>query len=234
MTEKLAKILEYQEIDLELSDVEKKFHDSPVRKEYVVNGKKLSLFSDNVTRYEAKAKELLDEYKQATDQKSALMEEKTQIENSINECEDEVGAKYLKDQNKAIISKLDKLVADCEDLSNKISALLSEYSAYTKEVKLAKENYLKVKPEYEKLSEEINAKKEQIYKRLQEKEKEIDSEVMEKYKLKKKEQPSQKILYKCEGDFCAYCNQELSGLAKSKLNEHNVIECENCHKLLYN
>jgi len=156
------------------------------------------------------------------------------IENSINECEDEVGAKYLKDQNKAIIAKLDKLVADCEDLSNKISALLSEYSAYTKEVKLAKENYLKVKPEYEKLSEEVNAKKEQINKRLKEKEKEIDSEVMEKYKLKKKEQPSQKILYKCEGDFCAYCNQELSGLAKSKLNEHNVIECENCHKLLYN
>lgn len=233
MNDKLKKILEYQEIDSELNIVEKELHDHPVRKEYLVNGKKLSNVGEKVSAYEKKAGELIALRNGIKDKQVAVEEEIKQIEKSVAECEDEVGARYLKEQSKALIAQLDALTAESEELSTQINALLGEYSAYTKDVKQAKESYLKIKPEYDNLVSEANKKREEINKRLAEKGKEVEPSVLDKYLAKKKEQPFSKILYKCEGDFCSHCNQELSGLAKSKLADSSVIECENCHKLLY-
>lgn len=233
MTEKLTKILEYQAIDMELNLIEKELHDHPVRKEYLVNGKKLSTVNEKVSAYEAKAEELIALYEKLTAKKNAVEEELRQIENSVAECKDEVGAKYLKEQGKNLIVKLDALVSEGEELLAGINNLLGEYSVYMKEIKQAKESYVKVKPQYDALVKEAAAKREEINKRLAAKGGEVESSVLDKYLAKKKEQPFTKILYKCEGEFCSHCNQELSGLAKSKLSENCVIECENCHKLLY-
>lgn len=234
MTDRLAKILEYQDIDMELNVVEKALHDNPVRKEYMANGKKLSAVSEKVASYEKKAEELINLHGSLNAKKSAIEEEIKQVQNSVDECVDEVGAKYLKEQNKKLIGELDEVSTKCEELASTINALLSEYSVYTKDVKQAKESYLKIKPVYDELVAETTKKREEINKRLADKVKEIDPSVLDKYLAKKKEQPFTKILFKCEGEFCSHCNQELSGLAKSKLADNSVIECENCHKLLYN
>jgi predicted nucleic acid-binding Zn-ribbon protein len=60
----------------------------------------------------------------------------------------------------------------------------------------------------------------------------IDEDVLKKYKAKRSERIFP-ILCELKGDRCSKCGMELSIAGKEIVSSGKVIECENCHRILY-
>jgi len=72
----------------------------------------------------------------------------------------------------------------------------------------------------------------EIKKELAELEKKVDPALMEKYRAKR-EKKIFPIIYPANGEFCGYCNMQLNMADLSKLKNGEIIECDQCGRLIY-
>ena len=85
---------------------------------------------------------------------------------------------------------------------------------------------------YNELKASKKEEKDKIESELNEIKKKVDPALMERY-LKKREEKLYPILFEVTGEFCSCCNMELSLADLSKLKNGEVIECDQCRRLLY-
>ena len=234
MNQEIKNILAYQEIDMKLFTAERAYMQNPDILKFVKARKKGETMQETLTAFENKAQGLLERFHALGAEKDSLVEEKSQIEKSVESCEDQVGAEYLKTQTNLLIAKIEKLKIGMEELSQEINTVCSEYMAYAKEIKEAKATVAECKEVYTTLSADLKKVKEEVATELAKLESGLPADFLEKYKTRRKDKKMTLPFVKnCDGEFCAHCHQELSGLQKEKLSPNSLVECDNCHKFLY-
>lgn len=234
MNQEIKNILSYQEIDMELFTAERTYMQNPDIIKFVKARKKGDTIQETLTSFETKAQGLLDRFHALSQEKDSLTEEKAQIEKTVEACEDQVGAEYLKTQTNLLIAKIEKLKTSMEELSQEMNTVCTEYMVYAKEIKEAKAIVGDLKETYITLTDELKKKKEEVSAKLAQLESGVPADFLEKYKTRRKDKKMTLPFVKdCEGEFCSHCHQELSGLQKGKLGPDGLVECDNCHKFLY-
>jgi predicted nucleic acid-binding Zn-ribbon protein len=234
MNQEIKNVLAYQEVDTKLFTAEKAYMQNADVIKFAKARKKGETMQETLSAFENKAQGLLERFHALGTEKDSLVEEKTQIEKSVEECEDQVGAEYLKTQTNLIIAKIEKLKTAMEELSQEMNAVCSEYMAYAKEIKEAKVVVSELKDTYKTLTEEFKKTRDEVQAELVKMESGLSGEFLEKYKTRRKDKKITLPLVKdCDAEFCSHCYQELSQSLKGKLGQGELVECDNCHKFLY-
>ena len=229
----ISKLLNYQEIDLQLKTLEGEVSCSEERKKAISAKKVLEGAGETLAKIEARAEELSVLYENLVNLNKELQEKIKDFEPAISSAKDE--------------SEISYLIKKADELSSKIAKLEKEINSVSEEMKVVIQNYLslrksteKAKAEYEEFGakyKELKASKEPEIKKIKDElallEKEIDKELLAKYSAKRDEKLFP-VLVKLEGENrCSKCKMELSLASVSKLNTQPFIECDNCRRLVY-
>ena len=226
------KLLKYQEEDEKLLKVERELSNSAERKNLA-----------QAVNFVTKATERLE----ALDGKAI----------SLNTLLEELKVKYAEvAETLAEFENLDELLEGGADISfykknitqitDKLKSIKQEVAALTKAIKDSNEEFQnlyaknramqKQGKEYQEAYEKLKAEKKQesdsIKAGLAVLAKDIAPEVMQRYQVKRSERIFPIICPEKDGR-CSKCGSELSLIGKEKISSGGVIECDNCHRILY-
>jgi len=234
MDKNIQSLLNYQKVDEELFKAERDFSKNADNVTYVKAVKKVQAMADTLAEYEKKAQHLLKKYSDLIAQKDSYVEEKIQLDKTIEDTKDLVAVEYIKGQIGILSSKLDALKTSIEELEKDMQAINAEYLSYAKEIKEAKEFGKSYKETFNKLSKDLKQKREEVAEELKKLEAGISAEFLERYKSKRADKKVVLPLVRgCDGKHCSHCFQEISMSEQGKLKKGELIECENCHKFIY-
>lgn len=228
----IAQLLDYQKLDRELFNIEKRLKDS---------------------KNKALASEMYDNMKTAQE-KSHKLEEKAgnilveieKIKNQYKIQEDKIGE--LTDKNidglskeeiekfSAIKDKLSQNLIILEKkltaLAENVNAILSEFNKTIKIFNSSKEQYSLSKSAFDKEAEGVEQEKKQIMQKLAIQAKNIDAKLMESY-TKRRSENIFPVVVPLNGNCCGGCHMELPYANISKLESDGILTCEHCHRLIY-
>ncbi len=228
----IEQLLNYQEVDEQLKTIEDALKGSDEFKKYAQATKFLKTVDDSRVMFEDRSKSLLSNFSERKKQLSKLLEEMAELESSINDEVSEKEVAYLTRKSNDLLKRLNLLETEVVKYDSEIKDLLSQYNTFVKKTKVALEQRKEYKEKYEKLAAEKEEEMKEISARLHKMESEIPAELMEKYKEKRKDGKF-KIVCKVHNGYCTSCNTELVIADKEKLKAEKIIECPNCHKLIY-
>ena len=229
----ISKILDYQKKDGELFKIENSLAKSEFKKNYqdmVAIVKKAQEKSSNL---ENQAGIILKEY-------SAL--NKSFAENNAN-----VAKLAGKDISKLSENEIQNLTAAINTLTNNLSILekkilqtaerlnvsLNEFDAAKKNYSAAKFKYAENKKKYDELVASKEGEVQSIKKELSQLEKDIDPKLMAKYKQLRQDKIFP-VFAPLSTRSCGICMLELSAVEVDKVKSQGYLECDNCHRIIYN
>ena len=228
----VEKLLKYQETDEKLLKLERDLGNSEERKNFVQAKTFLTKAPEKLEALDAKAVEL-----------SALVAELNKKYAEIAETLSDFDHIDEMVDGGADISFYKKSVTQ---VSEKLKSIKTEVAALTKAVKEAEEEYQQMKKKtidmqkqytessesYKKLKESLQGEALAVKKELDALKKGIEPEVMKKYDIKRSERIFP-ILCAENGGRCSKCGSELSLAGKEQISSGSVVECDNCHRILY-
>jgi predicted nucleic acid-binding Zn-ribbon protein len=228
----IEKLLAYQSADAKLREIEKKLGSSEEKKKAMSAKKYLEGVDENVNKLDARAAELIGAYESATKEQIKLQEQQAEIVEVLNSAEDEKEAEYLIKKVEELISKIKSLGAKASKIADEIQSVLKEYSSIKKTTQAAQVQYKENAEKYNELKKSVQSEKDAIEKELESLKKDVDPALMNRY-LKKRENKIYPILYEVKGGICGACRMELSMLDMNKLKNGQVIDCDQCGRMLY-
>lgn len=230
----LQAILKYQEIDRKLFLLEKELRESDERKEYVKYKKFLEKAEEKLDALDAKAAALRSEAVELS--KKYLATEETLKEfDHMDELVEDGGADiaFYKKKALALSDKLKKIRAELNALETSVKETSDEYQALKKQVISAQKKYAEANEKYKALKAARQDEFSAIEVELAQTAKGISEEVLVKYQTKRKEKIFP-IIGKLNGSNCPFCSMELPIVAISKLSGGSTIDCDSCHRVIYN
>lgn len=228
----LQAILNYQEIDKRLYALERELAGCEERKEYVKAKKFLETAADKLDGYDAKATQLKNEAIELT-KKYLRMEDTLKDFAHIDElvaCGADIA--FYKKSALSLSDQLKKIKADLATLTAAINATHDEYQKLKKQVIAMQKQYKDAYEKYNAVKASKEGERKAIEAELQVAGKEIPAQVMEKYKIKRKEKVFP-VVGKLKDNRCPFCGMEPPLAARGKLSGGGVIECENCRRIIY-
>ena len=225
-------LLEYQSADKKLKDIENRLASSEERKKAMTAKKYLESVEENVNKLDIRAAELVAAYEKATEEQIKLKEQENEINNALGDMEDENAASYLIKKAEELISKIKALGTKASKIAEEIQGILKEFASIKATSKKAKEQYAENSAKYNELKASVKDEKDAVEKELLDLKAKVDPELMARYedKRSKKMYP---ILHEVKGNLCGACRMELPSVALSKLAKGEVIDCDQCGRLLY-
>lgn len=230
----LDKILECQNVDIEIKKLEKSLENnenSKQMKKYQSLAKQTQQISKDL---EIEAEKALTEYKKIqknyNDSATSLQHlEETQTD----ELSDEQYDNLIKQANKIsnFLASLEKYIMQ---LADKVNKILAEYENAKAQYRFAKANYTKNKEVVEKLTQEIEPQIKDLEKKRAILEKDVDPKLLQKYNSKKQDNIFP-VFVQLRDNMCGGCMMELPSAQIDKLKKDGFLECENerCHKIIY-
>lgn len=225
-------LLDYQVVDAKLKDIEKVLSASEERKKAVNAKKYLEGVEENVNKLDTRAAELTSAYDALNDDLSKLQEQSQAISDSITQVEDEKQASYLIKKSDELIAKIKTYSANIAKLYEEIQALVKEYTKIKATTKVAQEQYNENAKKYGELKESFKAQKDEVEKELEALKGKVSPDLMERY-LKKRNNKIYPVLYAVRGNVCGACNMELPMSEMNKLKNGEVIDCDQCGRMIY-
>lgn len=228
----LQAILNYQEIDKRLYALERELAGCEERKEYVKAKKFLETAADKLDGYDAKATQLKNEAIELT-KKHLRMEDTLKDFAHIDELvAGGADIAFYKKSALSLSDQLKKIKADLATLTAAINATHDEYQKLKKQVIAMQKQYKDAYEKYNAVKASKEGERKAIEAELQVAGKEIPAQVMEKYKIKRKEKVFP-VVGKLKDNRCPFCGMEPPLAARGKLSGGGVIECENCRRIIY-
>lgn len=228
----LDKILAYQNLDSELYKIEKRVRDSQNKQKASQMHENMKVAQERSIKLEEKAGSILNEIEKVKQQfavqQNKMKEFLGKDLSSLSRVELE---KYnvLKDKLSQNLSILDK---NLSQLAETINGVLADFNKTIKTFNTSKEEYLKSKANYENEVKAVEGDKKTIADKLEKLEKDVDSQTLEKYKKKRKENIFP-IFVPLSGDCCGWCHVQLSYANISTLENEGILTCEHCHRIIY-
>jgi len=228
----LEAILEYQQKDGQLVTIEREIIDSKAKK--VVN-QMFGLVKNaqqKLVVIEHNANILISEFNELS---ATFEKESKDVENftkqKIEGVSPEDLVNYEKKVNEANVNLL-LLEKNISRLSNSISDILKNFEKTKNEGIQAKQRYTQGMDAYNNLLESKQPIIKKLKKELAELEKKADAKLMSKYK-KMRDDKKFPIFVPLLGHSCGGCSMELATSQINKLDENGMLECENCHRIIY-
>ncbi len=228
----VQQLLKYQEVDEKLKAIEDALKGSEEFKKYAQATKFLKTVDDSRILYEDRSSALISNFNEKQSELAKLIDEMNDLSESLADDADEKEISFLSKRASELQKKLQSLESQIQKLESEIKEVLSQYSNFVKKTKVYMEQRKENKEKYEKLLAEKEAERKSISDELKVLEKDIPEDLMKVYKDKRKDGKF-KIVCKVENGYCTSCNTELVIAEKEKLKKEKIIECPNCHKLIY-
>lgn len=232
----IEKLLKYQEIDGKLREIEVAISGSNERKRAASAQAFLKSVNENVAKLDQRAEDLTVKFSALKRLYEQLKDAESEYENVVETCEDADELGYIRKKAGELGDEIASLADQIENLSRDIAAVLKEFSALRTKTQEAKKQYAEYVPKYNALKASREAEMNEIRKELASLEKNIGKEELEKYRAKRKEKvfpvvcPVQIIGKEAH---CARCGTELSMAAFGAAKRGELVECDNCQRLLY-
>jgi predicted nucleic acid-binding Zn-ribbon protein len=225
-------LLNYQTADAKLRKIEKTLADSEERKKAMSAKKYLEGVEENVNKLDVRASELMGLYEQMTDEQLKLKEQENVLKESLDSVADEKEATYLLKKAEELIGKIKSLGAKAGKIAEEIQSIMKEYSTIKNTTKAARAQYSENVEKYNALKDSVKAEKEEVEKQLETLKGKVDASLMDRY-LKKRAGKIYPVLYEVRGDVCGACNMQLPMSEMNKLKNGEIIDCDQCGRLLY-
>lgn len=230
----LQTLINYQATDKSLLNIEKELAATEEKKKYAQARKFLKNAQTALDGYESKAVSLSAELTHTEARYKKIVDDlKEFAEIDYSELEDNEGEiAYLKKNAQALADTLKTLKKELVAMKEKIEQVSQEYKTLKKQTIVMQKQFKEYKEKYNAVAQAKETQIEAIRKELDEMEKDIPAEILERYKNKRKE-GLWPVLCPLNGDRCGVCSMDLPRAAISRLTEKGIIECENCHRLIY-
>ena len=225
-------LLNYQKVDADLKKIETELAESPERKKAVSAKKYLDGVEENVNKLDDKAVNLSAEYQAKLDELNKFRELEQELVSALNDIDDQTQANYLIKKAEELIAKIKSINAEIVNLSNAVSAVMKEYITIKNTTKAAQAQYSENGKKYNELKASKQAEKEEIERQLAELKAKVDPKLMDLY-LKKRANKIYPVAYEVVNKVCGACSMSLSLSELNKLKNGEVIECDQCGRILY-
>ena len=228
----IKQLLEYQKIDADLKKIENTLANSEERKKAMSAKKYLDGVEENVNKLDDKAGSLSATYNLALSEQEKLKAQQEELMQALEGVSSDTEAQFLLKKVEEVIAKAKKIASDISALSNEIQAVMKEYVSIKNSTKVAQAQYNDNGKKYNDLKSSFADEKKKIEEALEEIKKKVDAGLMERY-LKKRANKIFPGVYAVSNKVCGACNMELSMSELNKLKNGEVIECDQCGRILY-
>ncbi len=228
----LKEILQYQKLDASLIKLERELENSETKK--VVNKMvdQVRQAQNKLVELEKSANRLLADYerlKQEFEKKRNRLENLKKVDfKTRNENELRENSKDIKQQIASLLSLNKEITA----LSKKIVTTLDDFNK-TKAVGLqAKNRYAESIKNYNSVAGDKTHKVSELRAELKKLEQHIDPKVLNRYKSMRLDHKFP-IFVPLVDNACGGCAMSLPTSRLDILNKQKILECENCHRMIY-
>ncbi len=224
-------LLEYQKVDGELRKIEQEIASSDERKKYIQAKKFMEVARDKL---EAQDKHAID-LRTLRDELAARAEETTKAIAEYADLDEMVegGADiaFYKKNVQALLEKLHSLKAELNKLINEVNAATEEYKKFKDQTISMQKQYKEYSEKFKVLRASRTAEVKEYTEKLEVLAQKISPKIIEVYQTKRKEKIFP-IVVPLRGEFCI-CGRDFPLAQQGTLAGGNMVECENCHRLVY-
>ncbi|MDE5766326.1 MAG: hypothetical protein K2I17_04085 [Clostridia bacterium] len=228
----IAQLLLYQQKDSELLKIEQEIANSEERKKYVQTQSYLKKASDKLDKLEAQSQGIVARADALNKLYGEIAETLKDFEHLDELVEEGADLSFYQRNASQIIEKIKSVKADINSLVALAKETTEEYQSLKKKVITAQNQYPELRQAYLDIKKAKQAQTDEITKELDKLAKDVDPEVLRKYQAKRSERIFP-IICEIKADRCSKCGIELSIADKEKVAAGKVVECENCHRILY-
>lgn len=228
----IEQLLKYQEVDAGLRKIETELSGSDARKKAVSAKKYLESVEENIAKLDVKAAELAHIYETMENEYKLLNEQREEFLGALDHAEDENALNYLSKKIDELYSKVKSIAQEATKVSEAMQAIYKDYASIRGNVKTAQAQYAENVKIYNELKASKQEDRSKIENELKGLEKEVEPKLMERYKAKRAAKIFP-ILYEVRENVCGACNMELPKSVLAQLKSGEVIECDQCGRLLY-
>ncbi|MBQ7977558.1 MAG: hypothetical protein IJ301_03065 [Clostridia bacterium] len=228
----LKELLKYQKMDSKLVQIEHELENSDSKR--VVNQmvEQVKTAQNKLVSLERYASELIAEYERL---KQQFADERERINDAKSTDYKRMGEADLRDNATSITKQIgDMLMLNKEitALSKKILKALNDFE-HTKQVGVnAKKKYSESIDRYNQFAGDKTQYIEGVKSELKTLERDIDPEILKKYK-KMREDHKFPVLVPLVNNSCGVCAMEVPKARLDILAKDRILECENCHRMIY-
>jgi uncharacterized protein len=226
---------EYQQIDLQVANVEKKLRASETRKkllqarDYIVDSQNL------MKKMEADAGELRISYDSIKQKNDILVDDLINLSEYIEESDKDTSMQEVERMRKEaaeIQASLGKQERDLQLIIERLSKIESNVNKIAANVPKAKKDYTELKEVYDKEAAAIATETSPFKQKMQALEVKINPKMLQRYTNIKKTRMNP--LAPVRNSRCSGCNMELPSVTLKQVVETGaLLECENCGRLLF-
>lgn len=228
----VQQLLKYQQEDSKLLKIEQEMAGSEERKKYAQTKSFLTKAPEKLDQLEGKAQELLSLLDRLKTKYEEIVETLKDFEHLDELVEGGADISFYKRNAQSIADSLKSLKNEISSLTVAVKDATEEYQALKKKVIAAQKQYPEYQREYQEYKKSRQAEIVAIQEELEKLSADIDPEALKKYQIKRSERIFP-IICQLNGDRCSKCGMELSIAGKEIVNSGKIIECENCHRILY-
>jgi len=228
----LDNILEYQKKDAQLVALQKQLSESPAKK--VVNQmvEYVRTAQQKLVKIEKRASELIVEFE---DLKNQLETSSKRVDNIAKQRLESMGEKELKtceSDTVEINAEILNIEKNISNLSKRIATILTEFEDTKRQGNSAKKKHEQGLKTYN----ELAGKQEPVIRKLKNDlaalEKKVDPKMLAKYKELRGDKKFP-IFVPLMSNSCGGCSMELPSSKLDKIRENGMLECENCHRIIF-
>ena len=228
----LKDILEYQKKDAMLVKIDRDLENSQQKVEVNKLVEQVKQVQTKLVALENSATQLVAEFEKVKQsfENEEIKLQKTKDTDFLNKEENDLRETEV--QIKKEIGGLLGFGKEIKTLSNKITQTVKEFEktkAYGVE---CKDKYKASLNKYKQFSANKNEEREKIVTELNALKKRIDSKVMNKY-LQMRDDHKFPILVPLVNQSCGGCAMNLPNARYDLLKKNHLLECENCHRIIY-
>lgn len=235
MDQQVQSLWEYQQIDLQVANVEKKLRGSVTRKklmqarDYIVDSQNL------MKKMEADAGELRINYDSIKQKNDLLTAELSSLIGYIAESDGNTTMQELERMRKEVSEiqgNLNRQERELQQIIERLDKIESNVNKIAANVPKAKKDYTELKEVYDKEAAAIATETTPFRHKMQALESTITPKMLQRYNNIKKTRANP--LAPVRNSRCSGCNMELPSVTLKQVVENGtLLECENCGRLLF-
>lgn len=228
----ISQLLLYQEKDSELLKIEQEIAGSEERKKFVQTQSFLKKASEKLDKLEAQSQAILTQLDALNKRYAEISETLKDFDHLDDLVDGGADLSFYQRNLTQLIEKIKTIKGEIAALVSSAKEATEEYQSMKKKVIAAQKQYPELQAAYKQFKSSKQERTDAISKELETLSKGIDSEVLHKYQAKRLERIFP-IICEIKADRCSKCGIELSIADKEKVAAGKVVECENCHRILY-
>ncbi len=228
----LKEMLQYQKMDASLVKIEHELENSESKRMVNQMVEQVRAAQNKLVSIERSASQLIADYEKIKQEFEAASRNLDKAKNMDYSTLSEAGLRDSSTKINQQIATMLSLNKEITRLSKRIVSTLNEFESTKQSGVLAKKKYNESMARYDKFASDKTQKIETIRAELNKLEKLIDPKMLERYKVMRKEHKFP-IFVPLVNNACGVCAMQLPNARLDLLKKNRVLECENCHRMIY-